>query len=128
MDPKRLTHADIRERCKFCIEELFKPIAPHERSNKALFRKVAKATGLGMQRIERLWRQYIAKPDGLELAVLEMARVQHQPVSAEQGAQHVEPLLAGAADYSASRWRGAAGTRPRDDARSEPAPGAEDTD
>jgi hypothetical protein len=126
-DPKRLTHADIRARCKFCIEELFKPIAPHERSNKALFRKVSKATGLGMQRIERLWRQYITKPDGLELAVLETARTQRQ-AGAGQGAGHVEQILGGAVDYSASRWRETAEARPRDRARREASSTTEDAD
>lgn len=116
--PKRLTHADIRERCSFFITELFKPIEPHERSNKALFRKVARVTGFGMQRIERLWRQYITKPDGLELAILGTAYFQHvekhrqaaAPKPALRGGAREEDTLRSAVDYSARRWQRAEGT------------------
>lgn len=136
LDPKRLTHADIRERCSFFITELFKPIEPHERSNKALFRKVARVTGFGMQRIERLWRQYITKPDGLELAILGTAyfqRVeQHRetagPAPAIGGRAREEKTLGAAVDYSAPRWRKAEGTGRKDRARGAAKTSAPDAD
>ena len=125
LDPKQLSHADIRERCSFYVTELFKPIEPHERSNKALFRKVARITGLGMQRIERLWRKYISKPDGLELAVLGAAYVQrlerHRKAAADApdtaGGAREENILGAALGYSAARWQRAESTGRADRAR-----------
>lgn len=125
LDPKQLSHADIRERCSFYVAELFKPIEPHERSNKALFRKVARITGLGMQRIERLWRRYISKPDGLELAVLGTAYVQRlrprHKAAAEApdtvGGAREENILGAALGYSAARWQRAESTGRADRAR-----------
>lgn len=130
LDPKQLSHADIRERCSHYIAELFQPIAPHERSNKALFRKVARVTGLGMQRIERLWRRYIAKPGGLELAVLGTAYVQHLEKHRKAAASapavretpREESTLGSAVDYSASRWHRAEDVGREDRARRSQAP------
>lgn len=123
LDPKRLTHADIRERCSFYIGELSKPIEPHERSNKALFRKVARATGLKMQRIERLWRKYIAKPDGLELAILGTAYAHHKAAgAADRGGAREGTTIGTAVDYSSSRWNRSESAGREDRARRSQAP------
>lgn len=117
---EKVTHDDVRDDCARMVQRMAQPIAPHETSRKAQFNKVARLTGLGVRRVEKLWRGYVVKPLAQEHATvvaayrkwLEDAKAQALADLQKLEREH-EELAGMAADYAGARWERALATRAR---------------
>lgn len=117
---EEITHDDVRDDCARMVKRMAQPIAPHETSRKAQFNKVAKLTGLGVRRIEKLWRGYVVKPLAQEHAIVMAAYrkwledAKAQAVADLQRLEREHEEMAGmAADYCHARWEAAVRNRTR---------------
>lgn len=111
---EEITHDDVRQDCARKLQRMAQPIAPHESSRKAQFNKVARLTGLGVRRVEKLWRGYVVKPLAQEHAIviaayrkwLEDAKAQARADLQTLEREH-EELAGMAARYCSARWEAA---------------------
>ncbi len=115
---KNVTHDDVREECARLVQRMGQSTAAHENSRKAQFNKVAKLTGLGVRRIEKLWRGYVVKPLAQEREIIRAAYAKWLGDARAQALaelqrleQEHEEMARMAADYCAARWERAVAKR-----------------
>ncbi len=115
---KNVTHDDVRADVARKLQRMAQPIAPHETSRKAQFNKVSRLTGLGVRRVEKLWRGYVVKPLAQEHAQV-LAAYRKWVEDAKSNAladlqrleQEHEEMAGMAAGYCGARWERAVATR-----------------
>lgn len=115
---KQVTPEDMRQQCAFRLQRMATPQTAHDGGRKAQFNKLAKLTGLGVRRVEKLFRGYVLKPLAHEYETIERAYcdwLTSAKAKAIADLRDIETegaeLERRVADYASSRWERACADR-----------------
>lgn len=116
---KQVTPDEMRDRCAFRLQRMATPETADDGRRKAQFNKLARLTGLGVRRVEKLFRGYVLKPLAHEYETIERAYrdwLESAKAKAIADLREIEienERLAGvAAAYCSERWARACEGRP----------------